>query len=128
VQPVPRERRTDHQVYTNHINYWNDEPTGDAVEDCGRGKRFVAELIRAIRDDAIEPRDLELIVESMVRDGVRREKRGAPSQGRGSAERQARVCHTIPNNRSMIHVPSAQPSAMKNPHTNQTSNALAEIT
>jgi hypothetical protein len=28
----------------------------------------------------------------------------------------------------MTQVPSAQPSAMKNPHTNQTNNALAEIT
>jgi hypothetical protein len=36
--------------------------------------------------------------------------------------------HTIPNNRPMTQVPSAQPSAMKNPHTNQTNNALAEIT
>jgi hypothetical protein len=27
----------------------------------------------------------------------------------------------------MSTVPSAQPNAMKNPHTNQTSNALAEI-
>jgi hypothetical protein len=36
--------------------------------------------------------------------------------------------HTIPNNRAMTQVPSAQPSAMKNPHTNQTNNALAEIT
>jgi hypothetical protein len=40
----------------------------------------------------------------------------------------ARSRHTIPNNRAMTHVPSAQPSAMKNPHTNQTNNALAEIT
>ena len=42
-----------------------------------------------------------------------------------SVERQTRSRHTIPNNRAMIHVPSAQPMAMKNPHTNQTSNALA---
>jgi hypothetical protein len=36
--------------------------------------------------------------------------------------------HTIPVNRDMTQVPSAQPSAMKNPHTNQTNSALAEIT
>jgi hypothetical protein len=36
--------------------------------------------------------------------------------------------HTIPNNRATTHVPSAQPIAIKNPHTNQTNNALAEIT
>jgi hypothetical protein len=34
---------------------------------------------------------------------------------------------TIPNNNSMSHVPSTQPSAMKNPHTNQTSIAFAVI-
>jgi hypothetical protein len=47
--------------------------------------------------------------------------------GRLSMELQGRSRHTIPINRAMTHVPSAQPSAMKNPHTNQTSNALAEI-
>lgn len=39
-----------------------------------------------------------------------------------------RWTHTIPSNRSMTHLPSAQPRAMKNPHTNQTNNALAETT
>jgi hypothetical protein len=46
----------------------------------------------------------------------------------GLRKRQARSRHTIPNNRATTHVPSAQPIAMKNPHTNQTNNALAEIT
>jgi hypothetical protein len=45
-----------------------------------------------------------------------------------SMERHGRSRHTIPVNRAITHVPSAQPSAMKNPHTNQTNNALAEIT
>jgi hypothetical protein len=35
--------------------------------------------------------------------------------------------HTIPSNHSMIQVPSTQPSAIKNPHTNQTSIAFAVI-
>ena len=43
-------------------------------------------------------------------------------------EHQGRSRHTIPIKRAMTHVPSAQPSAIKNPHTNQTNNALAEIT
>jgi hypothetical protein len=43
-------------------------------------------------------------------------------------ELQGRSRHTIPVNRAMTQVPSAQPSAMKNPHTNQTNKALAEIT
>lgn len=34
----------------------------------------------------------------------------------------------MPSKRSMTHVPSAQPRAMKKPHTNQLSNALAEMT
>lgn len=36
--------------------------------------------------------------------------------------------HTIPNNRATTQVPSAQPIPIKNPHTSQTNNALAEIT
>jgi hypothetical protein len=35
--------------------------------------------------------------------------------------------HTMPSRYSMIHVPSTQPSAIKNPHTNHTSNAFAVI-
>jgi hypothetical protein len=46
----------------------------------------------------------------------------------GFVERQGRSRHTIPNNRAITHVPSAQPIAIINPHTNHTINAFAETT
>jgi hypothetical protein len=51
---------------------------------------------------------------------------GIGARSANSSKCQARCCQTIPNNRPIIHVPSDQPIAIINPHTNHTSNAFAE--
>jgi hypothetical protein len=64
-------------------NYWNDEPTDDGAEDYHRGKRFGSEAIATQYGTApvvvqLTARRIELILESIVRDGSRRYKKVGP--------------------------------------------------
>jgi hypothetical protein len=70
-------------------NYWNDEPTDDGGEDFQRGRRFARAALEAVRSDIAQygtmpvviqltARRIELILESMIRDGIRRHKKGGP--------------------------------------------------
>ena len=95
-------------------NYWNDTPTADYQADMKRGEKFATETINAIRADfeeygghklarVISSRRLELIIEDMISDGIRRRKEGGPGSRtltaamHGFLHRFARATHAALN-------------------------------
>ena len=59
-------------------NYWTDEPTGDSVADCQRGRRYAQMTIAMIteRRSILCAIDFEHIIEGMIRQGIARREKG----------------------------------------------------
>jgi hypothetical protein len=111
---VPIKVRADRHVPKEKSNYWNDTPTADYQADMKRGEKFATETINAIRADfeeygghklarVISSRRLELIIEDMISDGIRRRKEGGPGSRtltaamHGFLHRFARATHAALN-------------------------------